>query len=386
MLYKRGDVWWFKFRLQGSVVRESAKTGSKTLAKEAERIRRRELEEAVNRIPKRERVPLFSIAAREWLDNRVGLAASSLDRYRHQVVLLSGEFGRRLVCDLTWKDVMALQRKRQAEGRSGRTVNYEITTLRMILKSYGLWAPIGERVRALRERHDIGRAVSRDDESKLLEAVGRSDSPALLPLFVLSMDTGLRASEARSLRRKDLELFWEEGAIISGKLIVSKSKTEAGKGRAIPFTRRVCGALTLWLSRFPESGPESYVFPKHRVAARSGSIEHHVYEVDLAKPVGSWKRAWKYACAKAGAQYRWHDLRHSFVSRLAENPSVSEETIRALAGHVSKQMLQRYSHIRTHAKEAAIAALEPRVSEPNLRENVVEGAQNEAHSQGGRLH
>jgi integrase len=175
----------------------------------------------------------------------VRLAAGSLDRYQRQVILLSGEFGRRLVCDLTWKDVIALQRKRQAEGRSGRTVNYEFGTLRLILKSYGVWAPIGERVRALLERHDIGRAVSRDDESQLLEAVGRGDSAALLPQFVLSMDSGLRASEARSLRRKDLELFWEDGSIISGKLIVSKSKTEAGKGRAIPFTRRVCGALTL---------------------------------------------------------------------------------------------------------------------------------------------
>jgi hypothetical protein len=43
---------------------------------------------------------------------------------------------------------------------------------------------------------------------------------------------------------------------------------------------------------------------------------------------------------------------------LAENPSVSEETIRALAGHVSKKMLERYSHIRTQAKQSAIAALE----------------------------
>jgi hypothetical protein len=29
-----------------------------------------------------------------------------------------------------------------------------------------------------------------------------------------------------------------------------------------------------------------------------------------------------------------------------------------LAGHVSKQMLQRYSHIRIYAKEAAISCLE----------------------------
>jgi urate oxidase len=49
---------------------------------------------------------------------------------------------------------------------------------------------------------------------------------------------------------------------------------------------------------------------------------------------------------------------HTFISRLAENPNVSEETLKALAGHVSKRMLERYSHIRTKAKRAAIAALE----------------------------
>jgi hypothetical protein len=103
---------------------------------------------------------------------------------------------------------------------------------------------------------------------------------------------------------------------------------------------------------------DSYVFPHHRVACRGGSAQHHVYDIDLLRPIGSWKRAWKYASSKASLDYRWHDLRHTFVSRLAENPAVSEEVIRSLVGHVSKQMLQRYSHIRTHAKLAAIAALE----------------------------
>jgi len=50
-------------------------------------------------------------------------------------------------------------------------------------------------------------------------------------------------------------------------------------------------------------------------------------------------------------------LRHAFVSRLAENQPKAKR-IRALAGHVSQQMLQRYSHIPTHAKEAAIVGLE----------------------------
>jgi integrase len=101
----------------------------------------------------------------------------------------------------------------------------------MIPKRYGLWAPIGERDRGLRETHDLGRAVSRKDQDKLLDALWRSDSPALLPSFSLTVDTGLRASEARSLRRKDLALIWNNGMIDSGQLIAPKSRTEAGKGR-----------------------------------------------------------------------------------------------------------------------------------------------------------
>ena len=168
-VYKRGGTWWYKFNFEGQIIRDTAKTSSKSIARDAERARRRDLEMAVNRIGKRERMPLFKVAALEWVDGRVGLAPTSLDRYRHQVALLTKEFGGRLVCDITWEDVVALQRKRQTEGRAGRTINYEITTLRMILKRYGLWAPIGERIKALRERHDVGRAISREDELKLLK-------------------------------------------------------------------------------------------------------------------------------------------------------------------------------------------------------------------------
>ncbi len=57
-------------------------------------------------------------------------------------------------------------------------------------------------------------------------------------------------------------------------------------------------------------------------------------------------------------------MRHTFISRLAENPSVSEQTLKALAGHVSRQMLERYSHIRSQAKQAAIQALEQPSIEP----------------------
>lgn len=210
-VYRRGKVWWFKFRFQGQQIRESAKTTSKTVAREAERARRRELEMAVNRIPKRQPMPLFSSAGKRWLEGLNGKAKNTRAAYEHFVETLAEEFGSCLVCDIGADDISALQRKRLAKGWSGRTVNFEIATLRQILKAHRLWNGIAEEmackgVRMLPERRDVGRAISSSDERKLIDAITKSRSPALLPLFVLSLDTGLRASEVRSLRRKDLKL------------------------------------------------------------------------------------------------------------------------------------------------------------------------------------
>src|ERR1700719_1153762 len=111
-VYRRGNVWWFKFRFEGQVIRESANTTSKTLARDAERARRRELETAVNRIQKRERMPLFSVAAREWGATKAALSGNSLRCYRLFCESLTREFGQRLVCDIGVADVVSLQRKR----------------------------------------------------------------------------------------------------------------------------------------------------------------------------------------------------------------------------------------------------------------------------------
>ena len=103
------------------------------------------------------------------------------------------QFGDRLVSDIDHRDIAELQRKRPAESKSARTVNLEVSTLRQILRAHGLWAPIGERVKHLRERQDVGQAISREDEQRILDAIRQSRSPALLPLFVLALDTEPRA-------------------------------------------------------------------------------------------------------------------------------------------------------------------------------------------------
>ena len=377
-LYRRGNIWWFKFRFEGQLIRESANTNSKTLARDAERARRRELETAVNRIQKRERMPLFKLAAEEWLASKIALTPLGRAYYKQYQAKLIRHFGNRLVSDVTANDIVSLQRKRQTEGLSGRQVNCEIATLRAILKHYGLWASISGRVKMLRERVDTGRALSMEDERKLLDATAHSPSAALYPFFVLSLDAGLRPSETRSLRRRDLNLVWQNGAIAEGEIIVGRSKTEAGSGRLIPLTRRACAALTLWLSRFADAGPDAFVFPFHHVGFTGNGREPHIWGVDLNRPMGtySYKRAWNTARRKVGVDYRLYDARHTFVTRLAENSAVSEETIRQLAGHVSHRMLARYAHIRVQARRAAIATLEGVESGTEAANSMVDGAQN----------
>lgn len=363
--FKRGGVYWYKFNFSGQVIRESARTASKTVARDAERARRRELELAVNRIPKRERMPLFAVAAEQWLATKSPRSEHTVFHYRQYVDSLSAVFGKRLVCDVSSADIADLQERREKEGKSGRTSNAELGVLRQILKRYRLWNALVESgaVKFKAERRDVGRSIGREHEGKLIDAIRQSRSPALLPLFVLAIDTGLRASELRHLRRRDLHLTWAKGFIESGTVVVSRSKTEGGTGRMVPLTRRACAVLSLWLSRFPDAGPDSYAFPQHCVGFAGNKRKPALYDLDMTKPIGEWKTAWNVARAAAKLNYRWHDARHTFISRLAENPNVSEQTITALAGHVSKRMLERYSHIRAQAKRDAIATLESKDSQ-----------------------
>src|SRR5208283_3849309 len=91
---------------------------------------------------KREKTPLFASAADLWLAGKSGLAETSKQRYKECVAVLKEEFGKRLVCDFDGNDIAEYQRKRLAEGLSGRTVNYEVGSLRGILRQFGLWGAI----------------------------------------------------------------------------------------------------------------------------------------------------------------------------------------------------------------------------------------------------
>jgi integrase len=119
------------------------------------------------------------------------------------------------------------------------------------------------------------------------------------------------------------------------------------------------------------------VFPFHRVAVAGNERRAWIYDIHIGAPdgpIGLQEGVWDRAQA-GKVNYRLYDARHTFVPRLAENPAVSEETIRQLAGHVSPKMLSRYAHIRAQARRAAIATLEPAIEAAKSADLKGDGAQ-----------
>jgi integrase len=100
-----------------------------------------------------------------------------------------------------------------------------------------------------------------------------------------------------------------------------------------------------YTGRFGTVQPDWYVFPFGKPRP-----------TDPTRPQTSLKTAWRNARQRARVDGRFHDARHTFVTDLAES-GAGDEVIRDLAGHVSKDMLKHYSHIRTQAKRRAVDTL-----------------------------
>jgi integrase len=112
---------------------------------------------------------------------------------------------------------------------------------------------------------------------------------------------------------------------------------------------------------FPDARPSHAVFPResYRLIGQEGTFggRFSPYEVFPDEPIGSWKGSWNRAKKAAKVECRWHDLRHTFVSRVAESQA-SDGTIQSLAGWMSPKMIERYSHVRNEAKRRAISVFD----------------------------
>jgi integrase len=250
MLFKRGSIWWYEFSIRGQRVRESSSSTSKTVAREAARQRRHQLVESINGLNKRPKPMLFSAAAKDYLEvKEKTLRPSSYRIESTSIAHLKPTFGDVLISDIDGESISKYQRRRLSEGAAPATVNLEYGTLRAILRQHRLWAFVQPDAKKLSDRRTVGKALTPDEEDRLLAACSKSRSRSLYPAVCLALYTGLRRSEL-------LSLTWGQVDLEKKTLTVGDSKTESGAGRVVPLNARATTALTFWSEIFPDREPQ----------------------------------------------------------------------------------------------------------------------------------
>ena len=344
-VFQRGRVWWYKFYFAGREISESSKSRSKTVAKEAEKQRRREFEEGFHNLGKarEQRIrPLKEIIDEYLVGYRLRNRAPRFAKYALGHV--SRLVGNKLTVDVDAAVVLKYQEDRLREGAAPKSINEEV---RFLLKMLG---DPGEIVRAqlrkdkqlkLKVRTRIGKAFDTSETNKLSTEIAKSRSPHIYMAFALARNAGLRDTEIKTLT-------WGQINLTARFLTVGRAKTEAGEGRTIPFNDELYEAFVQhqaeYEKKFGQIQPDWYMFPFGRPRP-----------FDPTRHVTTLKTAWNTARRNAKVTGRWHDNRHTLITELAES-GAGDETIMEIAGHVSRSMLRHYSHIRMSAKRAALDA------------------------------
>jgi integrase len=86
----------------------------------------------------------------------------------------------------------------------------------------------------------------------------------------------------------------------------------------VPLSSRAIASLQFWAQQFPYRHPEHYVFPSERYGASGDEFKACVYFSDPGKPMARFKSSWENAKKEAKIACRFHDLRHTAISRMID--------------------------------------------------------------------
>jgi integrase len=176
------------------------------------------------------------------------------------------------------------------------------------------------------ENNDRIRFLTPQEEERLT-AVIRKHWPHYLPAFVISLHTGMRASEQVGLQWVDVSF---------DSRILTLWKTKPGKTRHISLN-------SVALAEFE--------------ALRKESSSTHIFLNTEGDPLRSPRDWFEPAVEKAGlTDYTWHCNRHTYASRLVMS-GVDIRTVAGLMGHSTIQMTMRYAHLAPEHNAAAVERL-----------------------------
>jgi integrase len=323
-LYKRGHIWWAYFYIDGVRHQESTGTSNRRDALRIEEQLQRDANLKKHALPTLDPDMTFGALVARFI-----AAGESRSHHRDRFTALLSYFADIAIGHLAKPMVREYRQARlAAKPITDATVNRDVSVLRHLL----YWAvdeglleanPL-TRIRLVRERPTPRPVVRIDEECKLLQAA----PPYLRELIALALDTGMRRGELLHQRLEHVDLPRQL-------LAVTHSKTAGGEGREIPLTTRV------------------YTVLKSR-ASTNGLV--FLYRDQQLRNV---KKSWHGTLKRAAIRHvRFHDLRHTFNTRLLEL-GVLQEVRKALMGHSSGSNVHaRYTHIELPLKREAIARLD----------------------------
>lgn len=368
MIYKREKWYWMDATVNGCRYREPLETRD---WREAQRLERERIQQLKNRAPD----PIKRAKSYGSMDVKAAMEAYVAERqatvsprmcafWQEQAVPLAKHFGELKLKRLSVEHLTDYQNARLREKKAPKTINNELSALRQLLRHAKLWYRFEDYKSLPNTRPPVGRALSHEEQAKLFEtaALWKPGSAPILKLgkdgktyknradwqfahaaAVLAAYCGLRACEIKGLQWKDVDFA-------ASLLEIRRSKTPGGW--RTPTLNTVCTEALTGL---------------HEAAKAIGNadLEHYVFpwqggtgKIDPTRPTAGWRSAWRSILKEAGIKARFHDLRHTAVTTMAEK-GLPDLTIMAQVGHVSPAMMKTYSHIRRQALNQAAAALEP---------------------------
>jgi integrase len=351
-LWKRGKRYWCYFTVDGVQFKKPCRLAGQSRAVtnwlEATRIEKVLIAEAQTGKLEKTNGPTKLFAAVDRF-----LEALKATAHKDRTVAFNKErlesvkkhFGDVRLSMITRELIEGFQATRRAAGASSRTVNMDIGALRQVLKRFRHWRRLEDDVKMLTESGGapIGRVLSADEQKRLFEtAQANPEWQHVYCAAVLAGNTSMRGVEVKHLRRRD---FDRERRVID----IRDSKNETSK-RKIPLNEPAFAALVQMMARADQLG---HLHPDHYLWCAN---QHHKF--DPHSPMKKFDGAWRSLRDAAELPgLRFHDLRHTVVTELLE-AGEADHVVESITGHLSRKMLEHYSHIRLKAKKDALDRLD----------------------------
>lgn len=331
-IFQRHGAWYIDYYAGTKRVRE--KVGPrKAEAEKALAIRVAEVAQGRFKLQPKRNVPrIDEFVSRYWQYVKANKRGYKVERYR--IRRLARFFQGKRLSEITPWDLERYKAERQKTVKAA-TINREIGNLKHMLSMAVRWGLLDEnRIRDVKLLH-VGkqpeRILSRVEEERLLAACDRTRAPHLRPIVTLALHTGMRKTEI-------LTLEWNQVDLLDRTLKITKSKSRYGE-RTIYLNETSYQTLVrLW-----QEHESRFVFPTPR---------------NPQEPIRDHKMGFWRAVKLAGiAHVRFHDLRHTFATRLVR-AGVDLITVQQLLGHSTIRMTARYAHSLRESKEAAVRLLD----------------------------